>query len=324
LRVVDPFDRPVYNVRISVTSACNFSCFYCHREGYVPRGREMTPDEIGRIVGVLARHGVHKVKLTGGEPTVRDDIAEVVRRISEVGGITDLSMVTNGSRLAGLASELREAGLDRVNVSLPSLRPERFREITRIDALRDVVRGIEAASAEGFRQLKLNRVLLRGVNNDETPELIEFARRVGAVVQLIQLEDADPDSPLMRRYGISLDQLVEIVRGLGGRLVHIRHDMQNRLVFDVGGVEVELVGPMGNPDFCARCTRIRITSDGRFKPCLFLEDNTVDFLEPMRAGASDEELTLIYLRAVSLRKPYFGWVIPVARGAAAGGGVVGR
>ena len=321
MRVVDPFDRPVYNVRISVTSACNFSCFYCHREGYVPNGAEMTAEEIGRIVRILAETGVSKVKLTGGEPTVRPDIVDIVRRISEVEEIVDLSMVTNGSRLAGLAAELRDAGLDRLNVSLPSLYPERFRAITRVDMLREVVRGVEAAAAVGFRQLKLNRVLLRGVNEDETRELIDLARDVGAVVQLIQLEDADPESPLIRRYGITLDELIETVKGLGGRLIHIRHDMQNRLVFDVGGVKVELVGPMGNPDFCARCTRIRITSDGRFKPCLFLEENTVDFLSPMRSGASDEELRWIYLRAVSLRKHYFGWVVPVAK---EGGVVAGR
>ncbi|HDM92006.1 MAG TPA: GTP 3',8-cyclase MoaA [Candidatus Korarchaeota archaeon] len=315
MAVVDPFDRPVTRVRISVTSACNFSCFYCHREGFLPNSSsEMRPEEIERIVRVMASLGVSRVKLTGGEPTVRPDIVEIVGRLASISEIIDLSMVTNGSRLAKLASELKEAGLDRINVSLPSLRPDRFAHITGVSLLSEVVSGIEAAASAEFSQLKINRVILRGINQDETEELIELARDLGAMVQLIQLEDADPESPLLKAYGFGLQDLIGLVKELGGKLVSIRDDMQNRLVFDVRGVKVEVVGPMGNPDFCARCTRIRITSDGRFKPCLFLEENTVDFLRAMRAGADNDTLKALYLRAISLRKPYFGWIIRVDEG----------
>ena len=320
MTLVDPFDRPVTRVRISVTSACNFSCFYCHREGFLPNSSsEMTPEEMERIVRIMASLGVSRVKLTGGEPTVRPDIVEIVRRLASVDGVVDLSMVTNGSKLVKLAAELKEAGLDRINVSLPSLRPDRFVRITGVNCLSEVVSGIESAASTEFSQLKINRVILRGINQDETEELIDLARDVGAMVQLIQLEDADPESPLIKTYGFGLQDLIGLVKGLGGRLVSIREDMQNRLVFDVKGVSVEIVGPMGNPDFCARCTRIRITSDGRFKPCLFLEENTVDFLTAMRAGADDETLKKMYLRAISLRKPYFGWIIQVGEGVSGAG-----
>ncbi len=305
----DAFDRAVTNVRISLTPACNFSCFYCHREGYSPRDPGlMTPGEIRRIVEVMGRFGVSAVKFTGGEPTLRPDLEEIIREVASINSVRDLSLVTNGSLLVGRVGRLADAGLDRINVSLPSLRRERFRLITGVDALDRVLAGIREASRAGFRQVKINRVVLRGINDDEIDDLIDFARKVGAIVQLIQLEDPDPNSDLVRRYGVGLEDITSEL-DLQGRLIYRREGMHNRPVYDVGGVRVEVVGPMGNSDFCFHCTRIRITHDGRFKPCLFRDDGYVDFLSMMREGASDDVLAAAFIRAVSLRIPYFGWIV---------------
>ena len=303
----DAYDRPVTRVRISLTPACNASCFYCHREGYQNPGPLMRPEEIERIVSVMKRFGVSRVKLTGGEPTLRRDLTEIVSRLAGL-GLDDLSMVTNGLLLEGLSRGLREAGLDRINVSLPSLRPERFRAITGVSGLEKVLAGIREASEVGFRQLKVNRVILRGVNDDETDELIDFAGAVGPVVQLIQLEAPSPNDELVLKYGLSFEEMRSLL-GPDAELISVREDMHMRPIYRVRGVLVEIVGPMGNADFCFHCTRIRITYDGKFKPCLFTNEGVVDFLTPMRRGASDEELARIFLEAVSMRRPYFGLVV---------------
>lgn len=304
-RLVDRFGRPVDGLRISVTGACNFACIYCHMEGATgPAGDEMRPEEIGRIVRVASELGITKVKLTGGEPTVRPDIVDVVASIAEVPGIEDISMTTNGSLLADLAYDLADAGLARVNVSLDTLDPAKFEFITGRDCLPDVIDGIEAALDAGLRPLKINMVLLRGLNEREVWRMLEFARGRKAVLQVIELVKT-PSVPeeIYKRYHAPLGPLEA---ELSSRAIRtIRRELQGRPKFFLpDGAEVELVGPVHNSSFCAKCRRLRLTADGKLKPCL-MRPETIDLLGPLRSGASDEELKAIFRMAVALREPFY-------------------
>ena len=304
--LVDRFGRPVDGLRISVTNACNFACIYCHMEGARPTGREeqMSPEEIGRIVKVASELGITKVKLTGGEPTVRPDIADVVASISAVEGIKDLSMTTNGSMLADLAYELADAGLMRVNVSLDTLDPGKFKFITGRDCLADVLDGIEAALDAGLRPLKLNMVLLKGLNDREVWRLVDFARSRKAVLQVIELVRA-PGVPegVFERYHAPLKDLEAQLASRAVKVV--RRELQDRPKFFLpNGAEVELVGPVHNTAFCAKCRRLRLTANGKLKLCL-MRPETLDLIGPLRSGASDEELKAIFRKAVAMREPFY-------------------
>ena len=306
--LVDRFGRPVDGLRISVTDACNFACIYCHREGVQATGRPARepwrPEEFGRVMRVAARLGITKVKLTGGEPLLRPDIADIVAEIAAVPGVSDLSMTTNGSLLADLAYELAEAGLRRVNVSLDTLDRTTFRAITGRDALPRVLAGIEAALDAGLRPLKLNMVLLRGLNEREVWRLVEFARERGAILQVIELVKAPgmPEAFYKARHA----DLADLEAELAGRAVRVvRRQLQNRpKFFLLDGAEVELVRPVHNSSFCAKCRRLRLTADGRLKLCLMRPD-ALDLLGPLRSGAGDEELEAIFKRAVELREPFY-------------------
>lgn len=294
---VDGFGRPVTSLRISVNYECNYRCFFCHKEGIKPADRLMSPEEIEKVVRVCAKYGVKKVKITGGEPLLRGDLEEIVRRIAGVGGIEEVSLVTNGYMLKERAHSLRESGLDRVNVSIHSLDPDVYRRITGIDGLHRVVDGIDEAVKAGLK-VKINRVALRGVNDGEPlHELIKFARERGASLQIIELEG---DAELMRRYHLPLNEIEEELSRIGK--LRGRKDLHDRPIYEVDGVDVELVKAYMNPDFCMHCTRMRITPDGMFKPCLFRDDNLVPFLDRLREGGDIDSL---FLLAVSRREPFY-------------------
>ncbi|RJS89328.1 GTP 3',8-cyclase MoaA [Candidatus Bathyarchaeota archaeon] len=300
----DPYGRPLESIRISVTQRCNLNCFYCHREGESSLHRdEMTPEEIQRIVSIAASFGLSKVKITGGEPLLREDILEIVSRIHDTPGIEEVSMTTNGILLSDYAYELRKAGLARVNVSLDTLVRELFRRITGMDALRSVTLGIERAKDAGLHPVKVNMVLLKGLNENEVMSMIDFARRNGVILQIIELE-APKEDDLYRRYHVSLDSVEALLEGMAEEII-VRRMHHRRKYHLRGGGEVEVVKPMHNTEFCRHCNRIRVTSDGKLKPCLFRNDNLVDILGPMRRGASQDELKELFLEAVRRREPYF-------------------
>lgn len=300
----DPYGRLITNVRISVTQRCNLRCFYCHREGEDYNGRtEMTPEEIQRAVEIAAFFGVSKVKLTGGEPLMRGDILEIVRRIKSTPGISEVSMTTNGTLLSGLAKPLKEAGLTRVNVSLDTLKPETYRSITGTDSLEAVVAGIKESVRAKLFPVKVNMVVLKGINDGQIHDMIEFAREHSLILQLIELESASEDE-LYQKYHSDLALIEEEQEGKAEK-IKTRRMHHRRKYFLPGGVEVEVVRPMHNTEFCRYCNRMRVTSDGKFKPCLLRSDNLVDFLGPMRNQASDEALRKLFVKAVKRRKPYF-------------------
>ncbi|NJE04499.1 GTP 3',8-cyclase MoaA [Thermococcus sp. MV11] len=307
MTLYDRFGRPVTNLRISLTQDCNFRCFFCHREGQHFNARlELTPAEIERLVRIASRLGIRKVKLTGGEPTVRSDIIEIVKRIKPY--VKDLSMTTNGSRLKELAKPLAEAGLDRVNVSLHSLRPDVYRKITGVDMLDTVLEGIEEA-VKYLSPVKLNMTVMRGLNDAEIWEMIDFAAKTGTILQLIELEAPREmtQTGFFRKYFYPLKP---VERELEKRAVEVRERRMHRrkkyfVPTDYGIAEVEVVRAMHNTVFCANCTRLRVTSDGKFKTCLLRKNDLVDFASALRSGASDAELVGIFREVVQMREPYW-------------------
>jgi len=300
----DDYGRPVLNLRISVTQRCNLKCPYCHREGEIANPlTEMTKDEIVRIVRCAVGLGISRVKLTGGEPLLRSDILDIVKDVTGLRGLRDLSITTNGTNLASLAKRLREGGLNRVNISIPSLNAETYQALMGGN-LRDVLEGIKAAVDAEFFPVKLNMLVLKNVNEHEISKMISFAERTGTILQLIELEPVNLTAGYYWRYHSDLNGVEEELKKQARRVV-TRGDMQNRRVYFLPRVKVEVVHPIENTDFCARCTRLRVTSDGRLKPCLMRNDNLVDVLTPLRNGADDQELRQLFLEAVKRREPYF-------------------
>ena len=300
----DDYGRPVLNLRISITQRCNLRCPYCHREGEVANPQtEMTKDEIVRIVGIAVRLGISRVKLTGGEPLIRQDILDIIKGIAELQGLKDLSITTNGTKLASLAKGLHKNGLNRVNISIPSLNAETYYALMGGD-LRDVLKGIRAAVDANLFPVKLNMLVLKNVNDHEIPKMISFAGQTGTILQLIELEPLNISISYYKRHHYPLD-IVEEELAKQARQVKVRKDMQNRKVYFLSKAKVEVIHPIENTEFCAYCTRLRVTSDGWLKPCLMRTDNLVDLLTPLRKGASDEDLTKLFMEAVKRREPYY-------------------
>jgi len=301
--ICDNYERPVLNLRVSVTQKCDKHCPYCHREGETNPSTVMTVEEIIHIVQIAISLGISRVKLTGGEPLLRKEIVEIVRGINGLEGLTDLSMTTNGTYMKGLAKDLKKAGLNRVNVSLPTLDPNVYNNLMGGD-LQDAIEGVKAAVEAGLHPVKLNMLVLKNVNDGEINKLIQFAAQTGTILQLIELEPINLSKKYYERYHLSLDEIEQKLKKLASE-TRIRKYMQKRRVYVLPKVNVELIRPIENTEFCANCTRIRVTSDGKLKPCLMRKDNLVDILTPLRNGADDKKLTEIFIDAVKKREPYY-------------------
>ena len=301
--IYDNYGRPVLNLRISVTQKCNMHCPYCHREGETDPSTVMSAEEIVHIVKIALSLGVSRVKLTGGEPLLRKDVLDIVGGIAELRGLRDLSMTTNGTFLEAMAKDLKMKGLNRVNVSLPTLNPETYRSLMGGN-LRDVIKGVRAAVEAELYPVKLNMLMLKNINEKEVEKMIQFAERTLTILQLIELEPLNLSESYYERHHLDLNEIEHKLKEQALE-VRTREDMQNRRVYFLPRVKVEVIHPIENTEFCARCTRIRVTSDGKLKPCLMRNDNLVDILTPLRDGANDEELTKIFLEAVKRREPYY-------------------
>lgn len=302
----DNFGRPLLNLRMAVTSHCDLRCQFCHMEGEEKlndgSAREMTVDEIGRIVKIAARLGVTRVKLTGGEPLVRKDILDIVERISSTHGLSDLSMTTNGALLAPLAQELHAHGLRRVNISLPTLNAEVYSKLTG-GRIEDVLRSVEAAVDVGFHPVKLNMLILKCINDLDFPNMMRFAAETGTILQLIELEPINIDDEYYLANHRALDEYERVLRQKAVK-IETRQFMQNRRIYHLPDVKVEVIGPTENTEFCRNCTRLRVTSDGKLKPCLMRNDNLIDILTPMRNRANDKEIERLFMLANQKRQPY--------------------
>ena len=304
--LVDDFGRVHRSLRLSVTDRCNFRCPYCMPAEVVfqPREEILSYEEIEKLVRVGVGLGIREVRITGGEPLVRRDLPRLVRRLARIPEIEDLSLTTNGYRLRDLAGALSEAGLRRINVSLDTLLRDRFKLLCGVDALDRVLGGIEAARAAGLSPIKVNAVLLRGINDDEVLDLVEWARAEDLSFRFIELMPIG-GGPIRGR-----EHLVP------GSEVKMRIESRYPLVpkrdldlssparvfsFADGRGEVGFINPVTEP-FCSRCDRVRITADGKIRNCLF-DRGELDLRGPLRSGSTNEDLEAIWRRAVKNKGP---------------------
>ncbi len=301
----DKYERPVFSLRISITNRCNVKCFYCHHDGIIPQKYEMTADEIYRVAKIASDIGVRKIRLSGGEPLIRDDIVEIVQKISSI-GFKDIALTTNGTLLGKYAQELKKAGLNRVNVSFDTLNPETYRFITRRDYIDKAKEGIIKASEAGLYPVKVNMVVMKDINHHEIWDMFQFCKENNAILQLIELLKTEtcPDNDFFDEYHYEMDELENELTEISDD-VKTRQFMQDRKKYFLEGGEIEIVKPMDNTEFCKNCTRLRITPDGKIKPCLLRNDNLVDLIEPIRLGYSDEDLKKIFLDAIADREPFY-------------------
>lgn len=280
-------------MRVSVTDRCNLRCEYCMPERdyvWLPRAEILAFEEVALVVEAFARLGVDRVRLTGGEPLLRRDLPRLVSQLAASGRLSDLALTTNGVLLAGQARDLRAAGLHRVTVSLDTLRPERFEALTRFDRLGRVLEGLEAAAREGFSPLKIDSVVVRGVNDDEIVALVEYGRGLGAEVRFIEYMDVGGAT---RWSGAKLVSRAEILETIarrygaasplprGGSAPAERFALPDGTVF---GIVASMTAP-----FCSACDRSRLTADGIWYLCLYASAGT-DLRALVRSGASVEEL----------------------------------
>lgn len=303
--LTDDYGRPLLNLRIALTKPCNLHCSFCHAEGEdksAANTTEMTGEEVLRIAKIAVGLGVSRIKLTGGEPLLRKDIVQIVRGLASISGLEDLSMTTNGTLLEPLAKELHANGLKRVNINLPTIDGEIYCKLTG-GSLGNVLNGVRASVEAGLNPVKLNMLVLKGVNDFHVLEMINFAKEAGAVLQLIELEPINIDGEYYATYHKSLYEYEEMLKKKAFK-IESRKYMQNRRVYYLPDVKVEVVHPMENTEFCWHCTRLRVTSDGKLKPCLMRNDNTLDILTPMRNRATDEELIELFKLANQRRQPY--------------------
>jgi cyclic pyranopterin phosphate synthase len=305
---LDAYNRPISYLRISVTDRCNLRCVYCMPPQGVPKrahGEILRYEEIETVVRAAAELGITKIRLTGGEPLVRPGIVKLVRMLSRVETIDDLAMTTNGILLSGYANELADAGLGRVNVSLDTLRPKRFERITRGGKLEDVLAGMEAARTAGLEPVKVNTVVIRGMNDDE---VVDLARKTveGWHVRFIELMPVGNGVAIAGNWR----ERVVTAREIRGQIEATLGPLEPAKVSGGGPARYyRLAGAKGtlgfitpiSEHFCYRCNRLRLTADGRLRPCL-LAEYEIDLRTPLRTGADAEQIKALIVQAIE-RKP---------------------
>ena len=307
--LADGFGRVVTNLRISVTDRCNLRCVYCMpaEPEWMPRPEILTFEEIERIARVAVSLGITDFRLTGGEPTARQDLPALVRRIADIPGVKDLALTTNGILLSKLAAPLRAAGLHRLNVSLDTLKGEKFVHIARRDGFKSVWEGLEAAEKAGFRPLKINMVVMRGVNDDEVVDFAGLARERDWRLRFIEFMPLDGDGTWSRDQVVPGREILERIHArwpldlsASGPL----RDPARVYRFLDGRGDVGVIASVSEP-FCGSCDRVRVTPDGKLRTCLFSTWET-DLKGPMRAGASDAEIAALFRGAVARKEAGHG------------------
>lgn len=315
--LIDSFGRRITNLRISVTDRCNFRCRYCMPEEgmrWLPKDELLSYEELARIAKIFVDLGVRKIRLTGGEPLMRHDLSRLVGYLRSITLLEDLALTTNGFFLADQIGDLVSAGLRRINVSLDSLDPVKFNLMTRRDYYQRVMDGLAAAEHHGLVPLKINAVLIRGVNDDEVVKFAELARNKPYVIRFIEFMPIGSDDGWSPERVVPAREVIErIEKAVGKKLLPIEiHGAQpaDRYQFEDGKGEIGFISSVSEP-FCSHCNRVRITSDGKLRTCLFSIAET-DLREPLRNHASDQDLQLIIRDAVlkkeaghSINKPEF-------------------
>lgn len=301
----DGIGRRFEYLRLSLTEVCNFRCTYCLPDGYKKpchRPAELTVEEIRRAVGAFAQLGLWKVRLTGGEPTLRRDFEEVARAVASVPGIRRVAMTTNGYRLAERAQAWRDAGISAINISVDSLDPVRFAAITGHDRLGEVLRGVEAAQAAGFESIKLNAVLMRGINDDELDAMIDFVATRDLSLRFIEVMRTNDNAAFFDQHHVAGQGVIDRLESAGwqrlprrpgaGPAVELGHRQAKG--------RIGIIAPYAR-DFCASCNRLRLSSDGRLHLCLF-GDGGID-LRPLLQEGDQSALTNRICALVSTKAP---------------------
>ncbi len=307
-QLIDGFGRVHRDLRVSVTDRCNFRCTYCMpAEGmrWLPRSEVLTFEEIERIASLMVtRFGIDSIRLTGGEPLLRSHLPVLVAKLaalrSEDGTPIDLALTTNGSTLAHVAHGLRDAGLSRINISLDSLRRERFLEMTRRDELERVLEGIDAAIDAGFAPVKINCVVNRGVNDDEIVDFARFGRERGVEVRFIEFMPLDADGHWQRDQVVSQSEIVDAITAVFPLETGERgHAPAERFRYADGAGSVAVIAAVTEP-FCASCDRVRLSAEGSLRNCLFALDE-FDLRSALRRGVGDDDLAGIIAACVAAK-----------------------
>ncbi len=307
--LADRYGRVATDLRVSLTDRCNLRCTYCMpAEGLVwlPKPELLSDDEMVRLVRVAVGLGVTEVRLTGGEPLVRPGVVELVRRLAELRPRPALSLTTNGIGLARVAGALRAAGLDRVNVSLDTVDRSAYRELTRRDRLPDVLAGLRAAAAAGLQPVKVNAVLMRGVNDTHAVELLRFCLDADYELRFIEQMPLDPQHAWDRRRMLTAEEILDRL-GEVWTLTPAEHrgsSPAETWLVDGGPGRVGVIGSVTRP-FCGSCDRVRLTADGQVRNCLFAREEA-DLRSALRAGADDDELASRWLAAVAGKRAGHG------------------
>jgi cyclic pyranopterin phosphate synthase len=310
--LADAYGRVATDLRVSLTDRCNLRCAYCMpAEGldWLPRPDLLTDDEVIRLIRIgVEQLGIREVRFTGGEPLLRRGLTGIIERTAGLAPRPEISLTTNAIGLARLVRSLRQAGLDRVNVSLDTLRPETFRALTHRDRLPEVLAGLAAAVDAGLAPVKVNAVLMRGINDGEAPELLRYCLAHFYELRFIE------QMPLDAQHGWRRENMVtaeEILTALGADFVLTPDDPGARgsapaesFLIDGGPARVGIIGSVTRP-FCGSCDRVRLTADGQVRNCLFAQEES-DLRGPMRAGAADADLAERWRRAVAAKRPGHG------------------
>ncbi|MGB7726892.1 MAG: GTP 3',8-cyclase MoaA [Candidatus Acidiferrum sp.] len=293
MSLFDKFGRQITDLRISVTDRCNFRCVYCRSadpENYREHDEILSWAELQRLAKIFVSLGIRKVRLTGGEPLVRDGLEKYIAYMKEL-GVQDLSMTTNGHLLAGRCQQLIDAGLHRINISLDSLDPLKFEKITRTRSYSSVMRGIDMAQSTGLAPVKVNAVLVRGFNEDEVEAFAAFARERGVIMRFIEFMPLDADRHWSRELMVPASEVYARIHAQWP-LVQIPNDKSETArkyrFADGAAGEIGLIAPVTQA-FCGHCSRIRLTADGKLRTCLFSKEDR-DLRALLRANLSDEQI----------------------------------
>jgi cyclic pyranopterin phosphate synthase len=306
-KLVDGMGRTIVNLRISVTDRCNFRCTYCmpaDNVEFMDRSNLLTFEEIQRVVTVVSKLGINRIRLTGGEPMMRKDLPTLIKMIDEVEGINDIAMTTNAYFLKDQAQSLLDAGLKRLNVSLDSLDPDKFRDVNRRDCLQAVLDGLDAARTVGFKSIKINAVAVRNFSETEIMGLIEYGRSDGFEVRFIEFMPLDSDKVWERDKVLFGHEIIDLIKEKY-ELVPIDNSLEigpaSEYNFADGKGKIGIITAVSNP-FCDHCNRIRMTADGKLRTCLFSTDET-DLKDLIRSGASDATIAEAINQAVLVKEP---------------------
>jgi len=306
-KLVDGMGRHIINLRISVTDRCNFRCTYCmpaDNVEFMDRDKLLTFEEITRVANIVSGLGIHRLRLTGGEPLMRKDMHVLIGMLSKVEGIDDIAMTTNAFFLKDQARRLREAGLQRLNISLDALDPEKFKHVNRRDCLQQVLDGLAEASKVGYKAIKINAVAMRDFSESEIMRLIELGRSDGFEIRFIEFMPLDADQMWERDKVLFGSEIIDLIKQKY-ELIPIKNSLEvgpaSEFNFADGKGKIGIITAVSNP-FCDYCNRIRMTADGKLRTCLFStrEHNLKDLL---RSGKTDEEIAETIRQAVLIKEP---------------------